>query len=126
MREFKNKIVIAPVTDIQSISGTTLFMKSGKTTDTIYSTNDIIPDETENQGDVSRSYSQSLSVICDKLSLSLLVKYRRRKVVVKLFTNEDQQILIGSLNFPARCSILPKLNTDILDFVCEAAQPLLS
>ena len=126
MIEFINKIEICPVTDIQSISGASITMKQDKTKDTIYSINDILPDERDSEGNINISYSQSLSVICDKLNSSLLEKYRNRKVVVKLFTDQQDQVLLGSLDFPARCSMLPKLNTDVLNFVCESPEPLLS
>ena len=126
MKEFKNKIQITPVTDIESITGTSISLKPAKVTDTVFSINDIVPDEQPGQDNINVSYTQTLNVICDKLPSALLDKYRRRKVVVKLFTDQEDQILLGSVNFPARCSMMPKLDNDVLDFVCESPEPLLS
>lgn len=124
MKEFKNKIEIAPITDIDSITGTTITMRADHSTDVLYTKNDIIPDEKDSELNGNRFYSQRLNIVCDKLASSFLSKYRNRKVVVKLFSDDNQEYLLGSLLFPTRCSMSPKLNSDLLNFTCESPDPL--
>ncbi|MCK5134862.1 MAG: hypothetical protein KAR19_03680 [Bacteroidales bacterium] len=126
MKEFINKIEFAPVTDISSISGTTITMRSDLSTDVIYTKNDVIPDEQDSERDGNRFYSQTLNIVCDKLTTSFFRKYRNRKVIVKLFSDDNQEYLMGNLLFPTRCSMSPKLNSDLLKFTCENPDPLVS
>ena len=126
MKEFKSKVEIAQVADIDSITGTTLSMKTGKTVDKVSSSNDIIPDEKDNNAGGSRYYSQNLTVICDKLPTTLYNRYRNRRVVVKLFDDQDNEFLLGNLDYPARCAIAPKLNQDQLVITCDTPSALVS
>ncbi|MFH0757344.1 MAG: hypothetical protein V2B15_08665 [Bacteroidota bacterium] len=126
MKEFKNKIEIAPVADIDSVDGTTLNMKTGRTADEIFSSNDIIPGEKDVDGGGFRYYSQSLEVICDSLTTTLYNRYRNRKVIIKLIDSQDNELLLGSLANPARCSMERKLIQDILAITCDTPNPLVS
>lgn len=125
MKEYQNKIEIAPLEDISSISGTTLTLTSGKTVDVLFSNNDILPDEQHAEKDGSFYYSYILNVFTDKNAEALNQKYRDRKVVIKLFTSENVEVLLGNMNFPARCQMLPNLNSDTLKISGESSDPIL-
>lgn len=124
MKEFQNRIEIAPVLDIISITGTTLTMKEGRSVDVIFTDGDVLPGEKDKAGGGSRYYLQTLNVVSDKLASTLYNRYRNRKVVVKLFDDQDNEYLLGSLEFPARSTFERKLNMDKIVITCDTPYPL--
>jgi len=124
MKEFINRIQIAPVSDISSISGTTITMKQDRTIDSIFPSGDITPEEKDSEKSGNRYYSQNLKIVCDRLATTLYNRYRKRKVVIKLFDDQDEEFLLGNIKFPARCSMLRNLTQDILNVTCENPDPL--
>ena len=126
MKEFKNRIQIAAIADIDSISGTDITMKPGRQIDDIFSSNDIFPGETDQLNGGSRFYTQTLTVICDKLGDTLYNRYRDRQVVIKLFDTDGGEYLLGNQFYPARCSVAPKLTQDEMAITCDNIRSLLS
>jgi len=126
MKEYSNKIEIAPIDDIISIAGNVINMVAGKNMIIVYSNNEILPNEQPGEKDGLSYYSQILNVITDKLENTILSNFLDRKVVVKLFSSDDQEILLGTLENPARCNALPSLNADTLKITCESPYPMLS
>jgi len=124
MKEFVNKIQISVASEIDSISGTTLTMKSGGTIDPFFSTNDLIPEEQDNKKSGNRYFAQSLKVICDSITTTLYNRYRNRKVVIKLYDSSDNEYLLGSIEYPARCVIKRDLNHDTMNITCDTPDSL--
>jgi hypothetical protein len=126
MKEYGNKLEIYILDNIASILGTSITLLSGKSALSIHSENDIIVDEQLGETNGSTYFSQNLQVHCDKLSTDDFNSLHKRKVVIKLFFGDDEEVLLGSMTYPARCKIQPHLNKDTLKITSESPDSLLS
>lgn len=126
MKEFKNYIEIGPLSEIVSIDGTTITMRSDQVMDRIFTSSDVLPEEKDQPGGGSRYYSQSLTVVCDKLSDTLYNRYRDRKVIVKLVDDGGNELLLGSLEYPSRSAVAPKLYQDQIKITCDSPDSIYS
>ena len=125
MKEYGNKLEVYLVDDISSISGTTITPTLDQDPISINSSNDIIPDEQQAEIDGTVYYTQRLNVFTDKLTEVEVLNLLDRKVIIKLFYTGTEEILLGSLDNPARCKAQPFLNQDSLKIVSESPYPLL-
>ena len=125
MKQFCNKLEVYLLDDISSISGTTITPTLDQDPISILSSNDIIPDEQQADVDGTVYYTQRLNVFCDKLTENQIDNLLDRKVVIKLFDSDDQEVLLGSLDNPARCKAQPFLDQDSLKIESESPYPLL-
>ena len=125
MKEYCNKVEVYLIDDISSISDTTITTTLGQEPVSINSSNDIIPDEQQVEVDGSVYYTQRLNVFTDKLTEDQVNNLLDRKVIIKLFYTDDVEVLLGSLDNPARCKAQPYLDQDSLKIVSESPIPLL-
>lgn len=125
MKSYANKISVIPVSDIQSISGTTITPKSEKSVDTYYTINDLYPGESPGQVQGNQVYNQSLTAAIDSTSVHLSWKYNGREVVVKLSDTDGNEHLMGSLQVPALSNVVQELNHTTISFKCQALEPIL-
>lgn len=125
-RQIANFIDVIPTSDVESISGSTITPKSGKSLDRIWATNNLVPDESPGVDRGNSLFNQSLKLITDKLTADLSARYRnRRPVVVLLYTIEGSAILWGDIGVPVRVNLSPKPDRDQLDFTRSAVDSLL-
>ena len=126
MKEYQNKIEIAILDDVDSVSGTTITMKSGESVISIFSINNIVPDEQPGNSNGSVFYNQTLNVFTDELTEGEIDNLEDRKVIIKLFYTETGEALMGSIDNPARCKSQPQLEQGSLVITCDTPYPLLS
>ena len=126
MKEYCNKIEIYLLDEISLIEGTTITMVESNLPISIDSSNDIIPNEQQSEKDGVVYYTQNMNVFSDKVTADQLKNLLDRKVVVKLFYTDDVEVLLGSIDNPARCKAAPYLEQDSINFSSESPFPMLS
>ena len=117
---------MVPIEEVSSVSGSIISLIEGNTLTEILTINDIIPNEQQLDNNGQPYYSLNLTLITEKLTSDIIKKYRDRKVIVKLFTDDDGEMLLGSLDFPARCFSFPSLNADTFNISIDSPTPLIS
>lgn len=81
---------------------------------------DITPAITDSKASLIKSYTETLYI--DKLQPADASRLKiKRSVILQFKVNTDQPFVIGSLDYPARLTYTPNLNTDILKI--EHKQP---
>lgn len=122
INEFCNTIQIYLKDQVDSITNEGLVIaKPGENPIVAYATDlDITPAVTDSKAGTIKSYTETLYI--DKLQPADASRLKiKRSVILQFKLNTDQPHVVGSLDYPARITYTPNLNTDILKI--EHKQP---
>lgn len=114
MKEFCNKIKIIPVGNVISVSGNNVVLKDGKTFDTI-TADPFFIEAKPNVQDAGLSWSIDQTIITEKVSEAIVLKYPITRSVIAIVEKTDGSItVLGTLDYPVQVTLTVGLQTDQL------------
>ncbi len=114
MKEICNQIAVFLKNDVLQVTADNILPKEGKTGQTIYT--DDFHLET-NMSNTSASILNSITkkLYADKLPTEVEKQFASpRSVIIKCITGRNSAVILGSLEFPAKMTISPAVNKDII------------
>lgn len=124
MNQLCNYIDLVPLTDVDHIENSTVFLKAGKTYDRI--TSEVSPTWTENpsRSDAGTLFDQNLRIVSDKLSEPLKTKYPVNLPVVAVIYDDEGNHVIGNFDQLARITIIPNPHTDSVQIARKTTEAI--
>lgn len=124
-RYFANLFYIVPTSDVVSIDGNIINLKTGKTLDTILTGNDVEFNENLKESGANDYFDQKTTPISHPVESSIRTKYRKEKVIVQLKTTQGEVFTWGTKEVPVRVTLDSELNSDTWSFTRSATSPLI-